>query len=88
MAEDKTSLVDDMLDKPDAELKMDDINLTDGCNPSPYFSGCGSGRLIQQREKFEERNKIMLEKKIEDIRIKKKLEEAIEKDKNNLKRKE
>ena len=46
-------------------LQMDNDIFTDGCNPSPYVSGCGAGRLNlndnknnlspSEREKLEER---------------------------------
>jgi hypothetical protein len=72
-------------------FQMDDINLTDGCNPSPYISGCGSGKLKLRREKLVERNKVIVEKKIEDIRVKQeialtnKLQDAFGKSMNNPK---
>jgi hypothetical protein len=59
---------DDMLDEAndslsgDDSLQMDDINLEGKLSPSE--------RLRQRREKLEERNKVMVEKKIEDIRVK------------------
>lgn len=78
---------DDMLDDADDALngdalQMDDINLEGKLSPSE--------RLRQRREKLEERNKIMVEKKIEDIRVKQeialtnKLQDAFGKSLNNL----
>lgn len=73
---------DDMLDEADDALQMDDINLEGKLSPSE--------RLRQRREKLEERNKIMVEKKIEDIRVKQeialtnKLQDAFGKSLNNL----
>ncbi|MDD4972952.1 MAG: outer membrane beta-barrel protein [Bacteriovorax sp.] len=79
---------DDMLDEAndslsgDDSLQMDDINLEGKLSPSE--------RLRQRREKLEERNKIMVEKKIEDIRVKQeialtnKLQDAFGKSLNNL----
>lgn len=78
---------DDMLDEAEDalssdSLQMDDINLEGKLSPSE--------RLRQRREKLEERNKIMVEKKIEDIRVKQeialtnKLQDAFGKSLNNL----
>lgn len=78
---------DDMLDEADDalssdSLQMEDINLEGKLSPSE--------RLRQRREKLEERNKIMVEKKIEDIRVKQeialtnKLQDAFGKSLNNL----
>lgn len=73
---------DDMLDDVDDALQMDDINLEGKLSPSE--------RLRQRREKLEERNKVMVEKKIEDIRVKQeialtnKLQDAFGKSLNNL----
>lgn len=78
---------DDMLESAeellsDDALQMDDINLEGKLSPSE--------RLRQRREKLEERNKIMVEKKIEDIRVKQeialtnKLQDAFGKSLNNL----
>src|SRR5207253_9188086 len=73
---------DDMLDEADDALQMDDINLEGKLSPSE--------RLRQRREKLEERNKVMVEKKIEDIRVKQeialtnKLQDAFGKSLNNL----
>lgn len=78
---------DDMLDEADDvlsgdALQMEDINLEGKLSPSE--------RLRQRREKLEERNKIMVEKKIEDIRVKQeialsnKLQDAFGKSLNNL----
>lgn len=78
---------DDMLDDADEalssdSLQMDDINLEGKLSPSE--------RLRQRREKLEERNKIMVEKKIEDIRVKQelaltnKLQDAFGKSLNNI----
>lgn len=73
---------DDMLDEADDALQMDDINLEGKISPSE--------RLRQRRERLEERNKIMVEKKIEDIRVKQeialtnKLQDAFGKSLNNL----
>jgi hypothetical protein len=73
---------DDMLDEADNSLQMDEINLEGKLSPSE--------RLRQRREKLEERNKIMVEKKIEDIRVKQeialtyKLQDAFGKSLNNL----
>jgi outer membrane protein W len=79
---------DDMLDQADDilssdSLQMDDINLEGKLSPSE--------RMRQRREKLEERNKVMVEKKIEDIRVKQelaltnKLQDAFGKSLNNLK---
>jgi hypothetical protein len=78
---------DDMLDNADDilngdSLQMDDINLEGKLSPSE--------KLRQRREKLEERNKMMVEKKIEDIRVKQeialsnKLSDAFGKSLNNL----
>jgi len=73
---------DDMLDDAEEALQMDDINLEGKLSPSE--------RLRQRRERLEERNKIMVEKKIEDIRVKQeialtnKLQDAFGKSLNNL----
>ncbi|MDO9181691.1 MAG: hypothetical protein Q7U04_04745 [Bacteriovorax sp.] len=78
---------DDMLDEANDvlsgdSLQMDDINLEGKLSPSE--------RLRQRREKLEERNKIMVEKKIEDIRVKQeialtnKLQDAFGKSLNNI----
>ena len=78
---------DDMLDEADdaingSALQMDDINLEGKLSPSE--------KLRQRREKLEERNKMMVEKKIEDIRVKQeiqltnKLQDAFGKSLNNL----
>ena len=73
---------EDMLDEADDALLMDDINLEGKLSPSE--------RLRQRREKLEERNKVMVEKKIEDIRVKQeieltnKLQDAFGKSLNNL----
>lgn len=73
---------DDMLDDAEDALQMDEINLEGKLSPSE--------RLRQRREKLEERNKIMVEKKIEDIRVKQeialtnKLQDAFGKSLNNL----
>jgi outer membrane protein W len=73
---------DDMLDEADDALQMDDINLEGKLSASE--------RLRQRREKLEERNKVMVEKKIEDIRVKQeialtnKLQDAFGKSLNNL----
>jgi outer membrane protein W len=78
---------DDMLDSADDALsgdalQMEDINLEGKLSPSE--------RLRQRREKLEERNKIMVEKKIEDIRVKQeialtnKLQDAFGKSLNNI----
>jgi outer membrane protein W len=79
---------DDMLDEAndslsgDDSLQMDDINLEGKLSPTE--------RLRQRREKLEERNKVMVEKKIEDIRVKQeialtnKLQDAFGKSLNNL----
>lgn len=73
---------DDMLDEADDALQMDDINLEGKLSPSE--------KLRQRREKLEERNKLMVEKKIEDIRVKQelaltnKLQDAFGKSLNNL----
>lgn len=83
----KVTAQDDMLDQADDALsgdalQMDDINLEGKLSPSE--------RLRQRREKLEERNKIMVEKKIEDIRVKQeialtnKLQDAFGKSLNNL----
>ena len=64
-------------------VQMDDINIEATISLSE--------RLRQRREKLEERNKTIVEKKIEDIRVKqeiqltKKLEDAFGKSLNNLK---
>ncbi len=73
---------DEMLDDAEDALQMDEINLEGKLSPSE--------RLRQRREKLEERNKIMVEKKIEDIRVKQeialtnKLQDAFGKSLNNL----
>lgn len=78
---------DDMLDEADDALssdalQMDDINLEGKLSPSE--------RLRQRREKLEERNKLMMEKKVEDIRVRQeialtnKLQDAFGKSLNNL----
>ena len=73
---------DDMLDEADNSLQMDEINLEGKLSPSE--------RLRQRREKLEERNKVMVEKKIEDIRVKQeialtnKLQDAFGKSLNNI----
>ena len=73
---------DDMLDEADDALQMDDINIDGKLSASE--------RLRQRREKLEERNKVMVEKKIEDIRVKQeialtnKLQDAFGKSLNNL----
>ncbi len=73
---------DELLDSADDALQMDDINLEGKLSPSE--------RLRQRREKLEERNKLMVEKKIEDIRVKQeialtnKLQDAFGKSLNNL----
>ena len=83
----KVMAQDDMLDQADDALsgdalQMDDINLEGKLSPSE--------KLRQRREKLEERNKIMVEKKIEDIRVKQeialtnKLQDAFGKSLNNL----
>lgn len=83
----KAHAQDDMLDSADDalnsdSLQMDDINLEGKLSPSE--------RLRQRREKLEERNKLMVEKKIEDIRVKQelaltnKLQDAFGKSLNNL----
>ena len=83
----KVHAQDDMLDDADGALsgdalQMDDINLEGKLSPSE--------RLRQRREKLEERNKLMVEKKIEDIRVKQeiqltnKLQDAFGKSLNNL----
>lgn len=78
----KAHAQDDMLDEADDALQMDDINLEGKLSPSE--------RLRQRREKLEERNKVMVEKKIEDIRVKQeialtnKLQDAFGKSLNNL----
>ena len=83
----KAHAQDDMLDDADEalssdSLQMDDINLEGKLSPSE--------RLRQRREKLEERNKVMVEKKIEDIRVKQeialtnKLQDAFGKSLNNL----
>ena len=83
----KAHAQDDMLDDADGALsgdalQMDDINLEGKLSPSE--------RLRQRREKLEERNKMMVEKKIEDIRVKQeiqltnKLQDAFGKSLNNL----
>lgn len=83
----KLKAQDDMLDDADEALsgdalQMDEINLEGKLSPSE--------RLRQRREKLEERNKIMVEKKIENIRIKQeialtnKLQDAFGKSLNNL----
>ncbi|MGZ3790230.1 MAG: hypothetical protein ACXVLQ_16985 [Bacteriovorax sp.] len=78
----KVRAQDDMLDEADGALQMDDINLEGKLSPSE--------RLRQRREKLEERNKVMVEKKIEDIRVKQeialtnKLQDAFGKSLNNL----
>ena len=78
----KAHAQDDMLDEADDALQMDDINLEGKLSPSE--------RLRQRREKLEERNKLMVEKKIEDIRVKQeialtnKLQDAFGKSLNNL----
>ena len=77
----------DMLDSADEalstdKLQMDNINLEGKLTPSE--------RMRKKREKLEERNKLMVEKKIEDIRIKQeialtnRLQEAFGKSLNNL----
>ncbi len=78
----KANAQDDMLDEADDALQMEDINLEGKLSPSE--------RLRQRREKLEERNKVMVEKKIEDIRVKQeialtnKLQDAFGKSLNNL----
>lgn len=78
----KLQAQDDLLDSADDALQMDDINLEGKLSPSE--------KLRQRREKLEERNKIMVEKKIEDIRVKQelaltnKLQDAFGKSLNNL----
>jgi outer membrane protein W len=78
---------DDMLDSADDilngdALQMDDINLEGKLSPSE--------KLRQRREKLEERNRLMMEKKVEDIRVKQeialtnKLQDAFGKSLNNL----
>lgn len=78
---------DDMLDEANESLsgdslQMDDINLEGKLSPSE--------RLRQRREKLEERNKVMVEKKIEDIRVKQeialtnKLQDAFGKSLHNI----
>lgn len=78
---------DDMLDDADEAigsdaLQMDNINLEGKLSPSE--------KLRQRREKLEERNKVMVEKKIEDIRVKQeialtnKLQDAFGKSLNNI----
>jgi outer membrane protein W len=73
---------DDMLDEADGALQMEDINLEGKLSASE--------RMRQRREKLEERNKVMVEKKIEDIRVKQeialtnKLQDAFGKSLNNL----
>lgn len=73
---------DDMLDEADDALDMDSMDIDGKLSPSE--------RLRQRREKLEERNKIMVEKKIEDIRVKQeialtnKLQDAFGKSLNNL----
>lgn len=62
VVESKKALQDDMLDEQEDSLQMDDINLTDGCNPSPYTSGCSSGGLSERREKLNKRNKNLIKK--------------------------
>ena len=77
----------DMLDSADEALstdsiQMDNINLEGKLSPSD--------RIRKRREKLEERNKRMVERKIEDIRVKQeialtnKLQEAFGKSLNNL----
>jgi len=80
-----------------------EYNTDDGCNPSPYSGSCNietsmnieesdgpSEGLRIKREKLEKRNKKMLEKKTEDIRVKqeialtKKLHEDLDKSIKNL----
>ena len=78
---------DDMLESADEALEgdsfqMEDINLEGKLSPSE--------QLRKRREKLEERNKVMVEKKIEDIRVKQeialtnKLQDAFGKNLNNL----
>lgn len=63
-------------------MQMDDINLDGKLSPSE--------RLRKNRERLEERNKVMVEKKIEDVRIKqeialtKKLQDSFDKGLNNM----
>ncbi len=72
---------DDALGSTDA-LEMDDIQIEGKLSPSEL--------MRKRREKLEERNKIMVEKKIEDIRVKQeialtnKLQDAFGKSLNNL----
>ena len=78
----KAHAQDDMLDEADDALQMDDINIDGKLSASE--------RLRQRREKLEEKNKVMVEKKIEDIRVKQelaltnKLQDAFGKSLNNL----
>lgn len=80
-AQDLLDDTDDLLQDGSA-MQMDDINIDGKLSPSE--------RIRKQRERLEERNKIMVEKKIEDIRVKqevalsKKLNDAFTKGLNNL----
>ena len=73
---------DDILDDADNSLQMDEINLEGKLSASE--------KMRQKREKLEERNKVMVEKKIEDIRVKQeialtnKLQDAFGKSLNNV----
>ena len=77
----------DMLDSADEALSNDSIQM-DNINLEGKLSA--SDRIRKRREKLEERNKIMVERKIEDIRVKQeialtnKLQEAFGKSLNNL----
>ncbi len=78
----KAHAQDDMLDAADDALQMDEMNIDGKLSASE--------RLRKSREKLEEKNKVMVEKKIEDIRIKQeialtnKLQDAFGKNLNNL----
>lgn len=80
-AQDYLDDADDALGSSDA-LQMDDIEIEGKLSPSEL--------MRKRREKLEERNKIMVEKKIEDIRVKQeialtnKLQDAFGKSLNNL----
>lgn len=80
-AQDMLDDTEDLLQDGGA-VQMDDINLDGKLSASE--------RLRKNRERLEERNKIMVEKKIEDVRIKqeialtKKLQESFDKSLNNI----